>query len=63
MNDLDFLILEKDIKSSKELAFKEDEWICRLQTLHPAGLNVEHGLYTSEMYNSWAKIYTERQNL
>lgn len=61
MNDLDFLILEKDIKSSKELAFKEDEWICRLQTLYPAGLNVEHGLYTSEMYNSWAKIYTERQ--
>ena len=30
--DLEFLILEKDIKSSLELAFKEDEWVCRVET-------------------------------
>ena len=60
--DLDFLILEKNIKNAHELAFKEDEWICRLQTLHPSGLNVEHGHYASEMYNSWAKIYNNNKN-
>ena len=60
--DLDFLILEKDIKNAHELSFKEDEWICRLQTLYPGGLNLEHGHYASEMYNSWAEIYSKTNN-
>ena len=58
--DLDFLVLEKDIKSSLELAFKEDEWICRLQTLNPTGLNTEHGQYAAEMYSSWALAYNQK---
>ena len=57
--DLDVLILEKDIKNSHELSFKEDTWICRLQTLQPNGLNVEHGYYAAEMYNLWTKFYND----
>ena len=38
--ELDFTILEKDIKIPEELPFKEHLWICRFQILKPDGLNV-----------------------
>ena len=53
------MILEKDIKNCLELASKEDEWICRLQTLNPTALNTEHGQYASEIFNSWALDYNQ----
>ena len=55
--DLDVLILEKDIKSPLELSFREDVWICRLQTFQPNGLNVDRGHYAAEMYNLWTKLH------
>ena len=47
--DLDVVILEDNLYKSAERLFKENQWICRLQSLQPQGLNIDQGSYTKEM--------------
>lgn len=50
--ELDFIILENGMKTPQELLLKEDLQIYCFQSLSTGGLNVDHGQYSHEMYQS-----------
>ena len=50
-DDLNVTILQTNIKTADAQRFNEDEWICKLKTFDPHGLNTEIGDYVKEMYN------------
>ena len=54
--DLQIVILENGISKTPAREFAENKWICRLQTLQPAGLNAEMGHYGKEMYSCYTKV-------
>lgn len=49
----DFFLKKKTCNSGKtleELYFKKDFWICRIQSLEPDDLNVDHSQYASQTF-------------
>ena len=56
--DMEVLILQSGLtKSERQREHAEDRWICRLQTMAPAGginLKMEH--FTKEMYASFGRV-------
>ena len=56
MSDLEVTILESGFKSSAERQRAEDKWMCRLQTLSPAGLNKDCHGYAKEVYKMFRDV-------
>ena len=52
-NDIEVCILESGISSLEEREIREEKWICRLQTLHPTGINKDIKHYAKHMYTSY----------
>ena len=52
-NDLEVFILDHGIPLLEHRKFLEDQYICKLQTLQPNGMNIDIGPYAKEMYRCW----------
>ena len=52
-NDLEVCILQSGASSPEERELQEEKWICRLQTLHPTGINQKIQHYAKDMYASY----------
>ena len=52
-SDIEVCILESGISSLEERELREEKWICRLQTLHPTGINKDTKHYAKHMYTSY----------
>ena len=50
---IEVCILESGISSLEERELREEKWICRLQTLHPTGINKDIKHYAKHMYTSF----------
>ena len=51
--DMEVCILQSGIWSEEERELLEEKWICRLQTLHPTGINKNIKHYAKAMYTSF----------
>ena len=52
--DLEVFILDYGIHKLEDRKRLEDKYICKLQTLHPNGMNSDIGPYAKEMYKCWS---------
>ena len=55
--DLDITIVQKDLSSTSKREHMENRWMCKLQTRHGTGLNIDCGPYVKEVYNIWSQLY------
>ena len=53
LDDLEVCILQSGIASPEERELLEEKWICRLQTLHPTGINKKIKHFAKDMYTSY----------
>ena len=56
--DLEVTILKAGLESHESRKRAEDIWMCKLQTISPAGLNKDCGGYVKEVY----KMYSDVKN-
>ena len=56
LTDLEVTILEGGFKSFESRKRAEDKWMCRLQTISPAGLNKDCCGYVKEVYKLFGDV-------
>ena len=55
--DLNVTIVQKDLINTSERENIENCWMCKLQTRHETGLNIDCGPYVKEVYIIWSQLH------